>query len=85
MPRYTDESRREWKTHKDTATNEEIRTGCFQRIALSLETMAQGRSRLEQDRDRYKRWWEEEQERTAILRSRIRGLRGTITRMKRER
>lgn len=79
-PTIGTESRREWLTQGEKATHSELDTGCLQRIATALESMAKGWTALEQDRDYYKREYQAERVRSAHLRNQIRGLKGTITR-----
>lgn len=79
------ESQREYLTLNDTATINELQAGCLQRIATALESMAKGWTALEQDRDYYKRQCQAERVSSAHLRNQIRGLKGTITRNRRDR
>lgn len=84
-PTISSESKRDWLTMGEKATPSEIDTGCLQRIASALETMAQSWSSLERDRDYYKREYQVERLTSASLRNQIRGLKGAITRNRRDR
>lgn len=85
MPLYTNESKREWLTYDEKATIQEIQIGCLQRIAVALETMAQGWRNLEQTRDQYQCWYNEEREKVRHRDSQIRGLKGALTKARRGR
>ena len=61
-----------------------LNTGAILRIADSLETLCKSRDTLETDRDMYRLWWEDGQEENAALGRTIAGLRGHITRLKKE-
>lgn len=79
-----DASRRAFVTTDHTATHQEIRTGCLQRIADATEVAAKNNNALIEDRDMYKRWYEEGQAAVRRLERRNRALRGVITRLKRQ-
>ena len=63
-------------------TVEEINSGCLQRIADATEKMASNYTSLQNDRDLYKRWYEEERAYKNKLHNRIRSLKGVITKIK---
>jgi len=75
-------SRKEWTA---SGTLEEINAGSLQRIADATEKMAASYDALRNDRDLYRRWYDEGRARSHRLELRIRALRGVITRMKRSR
>jgi hypothetical protein len=82
---YRQSSRGEWFPADGRATDrEDIKTGCLQRIADATEKMAQSHADLIASRDRYKRWYEDKSAECEQLARTIAGLRGTITRMRRE-
>lgn len=63
---------------------DQIRLGTELRIADATELMAQNHQQLTEERDRYKRWYEEEKRTTEKLARRIAGKQGYITRLKRK-
>lgn len=77
-------STKDWATKEFNPTHEEIRTGCLQRIADATELMAKNHAALVDERDRYLRWYEQKRQQTASLGHVISGLRGRITRLKRQ-
>lgn len=81
---HREAAKRTWTTNGDGATTEEIKVGALLRIADSTEKLCMSRVALETDRDMYKRWWKEEQQRTALLKRRLAGLKGYVARLKRE-
>jgi hypothetical protein len=71
------------------ANNQDINTGCMQRIADAVEKtanasekMASNYTYLQNQHDLYKRFYNEEREKTARLYRRIAALQGVITKMK---
>lgn len=60
----------------------EIQTGALQRSADACELMAQNHAKLVAERDKYKRWHEENQEEVQQLQRTLAGLRGYITKLK---
>lgn len=79
MASMRDSSKAEW-----VGTGmEHINAGSLQRIADACEKMAANWSTLTSERDRYKRWYEEEKARVAKRDLQIRSLRGAVTRAKR--
>jgi len=63
------------------ATGEELKKGALLRIADALEKMTIRHDELIADRDRYKRWHEEDETQFRKLDHRIAGLRGYIKRL----
>jgi hypothetical protein len=63
-------------------THEDINTGCLQRIADNCEMMATKNKSLEEESERFHRFWKNESERADRLERSNRSLRGVITRMK---
>lgn len=61
---FTRMSRAEWS---GPSTTENIRTGCLQRIATATEAMASNHVKLIEERDRYKRYYEESREHNKTL------------------
>ena len=81
---HREAAKKAWKTDKAVANEGEIKLGALLRIADSMDSMCKSRVDLEANRDLYKRWYKEEQVETASLRRTITGLRGYITRLKKE-
>jgi ribosomal protein S17E len=81
MSNMREDSKKEWSSG---ATTEHLRTGCLQRIADAVEKVAANYQRLIDDRDQYKRWYEQERASSKRLANRVAGLRGAITRLKRK-
>lgn len=79
-----DRSRENWTEggERESPSYEAINAGSLQRIADATELMARSYVALIEERDRYKRWYEEERAVSARQRGRIRSLRGVITRLK---
>ena len=65
-------------------THASINAGSLQRIADATEVMAKRYNNLIDDRNRCKRWYEEERDSNYSLRKTIAGLKGYITRLKRK-
>ncbi len=82
MPSLRDASRKSFTTFNDSPTHEEIRTGSFQRIADSVETIAKRYSDLLDDAAREKRQREEAEAGVSKLYRRIYALKGVITKLK---
>jgi hypothetical protein len=81
---YADGSRLNWGADEsERLTLEQINTGAILRIAKATETMAASYDRMREDRDYWKRRYEQEQASAIQMTFTIRALRGTITRMKR--
>lgn len=59
-----------------------VNMACLQRIAAATELMAKNHAILLDERDRYFRWYKEEQSKKEALERSNRSLRGTITRLK---
>ena len=59
MKSFKDQSRIDWhvEVRQETASLEDIRTGALQRIADATEVMAQNYTRLQNDAERYKRYY----------------------------
>lgn len=81
MSTFRDSSRQNWNTR---CTVEDINAGSLQRIADACELMAKNYSELIDERNRWRRWHDEEQERRIALERRNAALRGVITKMKKE-
>lgn len=74
-------SRQNWSA---TGQIQEINSGSLQRIADATEKMAASYDYLREDRDRYKRRYQEETLRREKRDRQVAALRGAITRMKRK-
>lgn len=79
MSSMREDSKKDWLS---ASTPDHFKVGCLQRIANAVEVMSVRYTDLIDERDRYKRWYEEERARNKKLRYRITGLRGAITRLK---
>ena len=76
---YREESRTNWGTSQDAAlTQEQIRTGCFLRIADATEKMAQRHTDLIDERDRLQRQVKRLQERVDFLERSRASLKGKL-------
>lgn len=67
---------------EDSLTLKQINCGCLLRIADATELMAKNHQQLIDERDRYKRFYENEKRYANKLYHRIAGLRGYITQIK---
>jgi hypothetical protein len=70
--------------HNEPITRDELKVGCFQRIADATEAMAKNHVQLQRDHDLYKRWYEEGRERADKLERSNAALRGQITKLKKK-
>jgi phage shock protein A len=70
--------------HNEPITRDELKVGCLQRIADATEAMAKNHVALQNDCDRYKRWFTEENERRLKLERSNAALRGQITKLKKK-
>lgn len=81
---YRDISKANWGTG-DLPTIEQINTGSLQRIAAAIEVMSRSHASLINERDFYKRQYEQQRDRAAALRRQVAALRGAMTKLKRKR
>ena len=84
---FKDESRINWGRElcdKQQLPNNEIQLGAIMRIADAVEVMAKNHQQLIDERDRYKKWYEDGGQRREKLYRQISGLRGYITRLKKK-
>lgn len=65
--------------------DENVKIGCLQRIANATEAMAENYVYLQRDRDKYKRWYEQDQATIKRLVRSNNALRGHLNRMKKRR
>lgn len=61
---------------------EAVQLGAVLRIADATEAMARNHTSLVEEKERYRRWYGEEQARNAKLWRRLNAMRGVITRLK---
>lgn len=73
-------SRDGWTT--ESRTLEAINCGSILRIADAVEKVAVRHTELMADRDRFKRWYEQEQAQCSQLALQVRALKGQITKLK---
>lgn len=76
MSTLREDGRKDWNSG---SCMEQIKVGTMQRIADACELMAKNHGNLIEERDRYKRWYEDERQRREHRDNEIRGLRGRIT------
>lgn len=69
--------------NKEYPGDTNIQLGCLMRIADASEKMASNYTQLQNDRDLYKRWYNEERDAKEKLYRTIKALRGVITKLKR--
>ena len=82
---FDDESRTKWySTTHDKPNTEQLQLGCLQRIASATELMAKNYDQLIQERDRYKRYYNEQHECSERLVRSNAALRGQITKLKKK-
>jgi len=84
MATFKESSKREWATDANVATKEEIKIGSIQRIADAVEKIMLNYDQLINDRDRYKRWYEQEEAGRKELEHKLAGLRGYVSRLKKK-
>lgn len=75
-------SNRNFAITGDRGTHEEIRTGCLQRIADATDIMARRFRDLQEERDRYQQWHDQEVERRLRAERSNSALRGQITKLR---
>lgn len=63
---------------------EAVNAGSLARIADATEKMSVRYDQLVEDRDRYKRWYDDERARNKKLRNRVAGLQGAFGRIKKK-
>lgn len=72
----------ETSIHGKTPDNAQLQVGALMRIADATEKMASSYTSLQNDRDMYKRWYQEGNVRNQKMARRIAALQGVITKMK---
>lgn len=84
---YRAESRKEYGRETDTGNlgNEDLTVGCLMRIADATEVMARRYQDLIDDRDRYKRWYEEERATLHLTIRRLNATKGVVTKLRKQR
>lgn len=75
-------SEREWLTKSDGATHDRINCGSLQRIADATEVMARTHQALIDEREGYRRGWQNAKSRINYLERSNAALRGCITKLK---
>lgn len=80
MSNMREASKTNWTSRN---TLEEINAGSLQRIADATEKMSANWANLTEERDRYKRWYDEQRKTGNRLANSNKALRGYINRMKR--
>lgn len=84
--RYKEGSRADWGVDLEdgrTLTAEQIQMGAVLRIADATEAMAKNYVRIQEERDRFERYYKDEQRRRASAERSNAALRGHIKRIKR--
>lgn len=79
---YRQVSKVDYGTSADTVSLDQINTGSFLRIADSMEKMAANHVALVDERDRLKRWYEDERARNQKWSRRYAALQGHFNRLK---
>lgn len=86
MPKsLIEHSRTEWTPKGDDGSypgNERVTIGCLQRIANATELMSKNYVAMQNDLERYKRWYNDEQNRRKKLERSNAALSGHIKRLK---
>lgn len=77
-------SKLDYKSSANPPTYDDIKTGCFQRMADAMDRMATNHTMLIDERDALRRQVESMKWINIRLVNRIRSLRGVITRMKKK-
>lgn len=75
-----DKSRLNWLNESNS--NENIQLGCMLRIADATEAMAKRHTELIDERDRYKRWYEQSNRERLLFERRVAALKGQITKLR---
>jgi uncharacterized protein involved in exopolysaccharide biosynthesis len=65
-----------------TPNHQELQTGAILRIADATEKMAVNHVNLQNERDRFKRYWNEERVANERLRKQVSSLKGQITKLR---
>ena len=79
---FRGKSRLDWGGKHSQLSIEEINTGAFLRIADATEAMAKNHVKLQAERDRLQRWYDQEHRRAAALKRSNSALRGQITKLR---
>lgn len=82
MPTLREVSKNTFTTQSGSGSHDEIRTGCLQRIADSVDGMAANWNRMASDLEREIRWRMENQAEINRLKRVIIALRGAMTKKK---
>ena len=75
-------SKKDYGLYCEPASVHQINSGCLQRIADAVEEIAKNKHELEEEIDRYKRWFEDEQNYCIKLEHRCSAYKGIIKKMK---
>ena len=81
---YREESRKHGWGQDGKMCIDQLKLGCMLRMADASEVMAKNNQQLINDKEKYKRWYKEEQAKNERHGKTIAGLRGYITRLKKE-
>lgn len=82
---YRQESRKNWGTETDgSLSHDQIKLGALLRIADALELVSKNHRNLIDERDRFEKYYREEQNDNQTQRRRVAGLKGYIRRLKRK-
>lgn len=79
---FREQSRNNFQPVVGPPTNDQIKVGCLQRIADATELMAKNYIFMQNELDRYKRWYEQERKSGERMARRIAALQGVITKKK---
>ena len=83
MPTQREISKQDWSVVGRT-TIEQVNSGSLQRIADAVESIARNYNQLQEERDRYKRWYEQEHGWRLKNEAKIAAYKGVVTKLKRK-
>lgn len=82
---FKDQSKLDWQVRGDLPiTNEQIQIGCLQRIADATEVMAKNYIELFAEKEKFRRWYQDERDWRESLERSLRTHKGNYTRVKNE-
>ncbi len=81
---YRSESRKDWFSLQGTLTDQQIQTGCLQRIADALEKIVPRYDAMQDSLALYKRWHEEEEARRKSCERRLSAMKGVVARLRKK-
>lgn len=82
MANFRESSKANWNNGFDKPSTEQLTFGALQRIADAAEKVADNLITLMHERDKYKRWYEEQQKENKTLSKKLNAYKGIIKRLK---